>query len=338
MIQKTEKEIMKNWKGDVSKPVVSICCITYNHEKFIEDALDSFLMQETDFPFEIVIDDDCSTDNTPNIIKKYKEKFPNIINENLRNKNVGPNKNFIENLKRSKGEYIAICDGDDYWTDPLKLKKQVNFLEKNDEYGLVHTNIDWLINDSNTLIKEFKLKQIGYEFVPDDYESLLIKNFITTCSVCFRRSLINLESFFNEIINENFKMMDYPLWLEIARNSKIKYINEVTATRRVLEESASNTKSLDKKLAFLDSVKRVKYFFIKKYGCNEKTKDFIEINYYKEMFRIAFKYFDKELGKEAFVYLKRNKEYNLTIRDYIYYFALQYKFIYDILSLYKEFK
>ena len=79
MINITEKEIMKNWKGDISNPVVSICCITYNHEKYIEETIDSFLMQETNFPFEIVLGEDCSTDNTRKIVEKYKENYPNIV-------------------------------------------------------------------------------------------------------------------------------------------------------------------------------------------------------------------------------------------------------------------
>lgn len=117
MIARTEKEIMQHWEGDLETPIVSICTITYNHEKFIEEALDSFLMQETNFPFEIVVDDDCSPDATAEIIKKYMQKYPNIMNVRLREKNVGSMQNFLENMQRAKGKYIALCEGDDYWTD-----------------------------------------------------------------------------------------------------------------------------------------------------------------------------------------------------------------------------
>lgn len=130
MFDKTEQEIMKNWKGDIDKPVVSICSITYNHEKYISEAIDSFLMQETDFPFEVVIDDDCSTDNTAICIKEYIDKFPNIIKANLRNKNVGMMDNFFENIQRARGEYIAFCEGDDYWTEPKKLQIQIDLMKK----------------------------------------------------------------------------------------------------------------------------------------------------------------------------------------------------------------
>lgn len=114
--------------------MVSICCITYNHEKFIQKALDSFLMQKTNFSFEIVIHDDASTDKTQEIIKEYCLKHPNLFNpllqkENQRSK-VGGGMNPRFNYPRAKGKYIALCEGDDYWTDPYKLQKQVDLIEK----------------------------------------------------------------------------------------------------------------------------------------------------------------------------------------------------------------
>lgn len=132
MYQRTEQEIMQNWKGDTNTPLVSICTITYNHEKYIAEALDSFLMQETDFPFEIIVDEDCSLDSTAEIIKEYLKKFPSIIKAKLREINIGGDKNFIENVQRSKGKYIALCEGDDYWTDKRKLQYQIEKMKEFD--------------------------------------------------------------------------------------------------------------------------------------------------------------------------------------------------------------
>lgn len=129
MIAKTESEIMQSWTNHERAPLASICTRSYNLEKFIAVCLDSLLAQETDFPFEIVIDDDCSTDGTPAIIEEYATKFPTIIKPNLRDVNVGLKVNLVENLQRASGKYIAICDGDDFWTDPKKLEAQVHFLE-----------------------------------------------------------------------------------------------------------------------------------------------------------------------------------------------------------------
>jgi glycosyltransferase involved in cell wall biosynthesis len=122
--------------------MVSICCQTYNHEAYIGQAVESFLMQKTNFKFEILLRDDASTDGTAEICKEYARKYPELINllayeENQFQKGVSP---FGDNVKRAHGKYIAICEGDDYWTDPLKLQKQVDFLEANEEYSICWTN------------------------------------------------------------------------------------------------------------------------------------------------------------------------------------------------------
>ena len=129
----TEYEIIQQWNGNIDQPLVSICCITYNHEEFIAEALDSFLMQKTDFPFEIVISDDFSTDGTTKIIQKYVNEFPNIFKAQLRTKNVGMVTNGIETTYRTKGQYIAYCEGDDYWTDDNKLQYQIDRMKENEQ-------------------------------------------------------------------------------------------------------------------------------------------------------------------------------------------------------------
>lgn len=114
--------------------MVSVCCTTYNHKEFIGQAIESFLLQETSFRYEIVIGDDCSTDGTTEILRSYKEKYPDKIKLILPEKNRGAHLNTINTLNACEGKYIALCDGDDYWTNPQKLQKQVDFLENNSEY------------------------------------------------------------------------------------------------------------------------------------------------------------------------------------------------------------
>lgn len=131
---RTEKEVMSGWQGDLDSPVVSICCITYNHEKYIEDALNGFLNQKTDFPFEILINDDASTDGTPEVLRKYEKKYPRIIKlicqtENKFSQGLSPN--FTYNFPRARGRFIALCEGDDFWISEDKLEKQVAALTEN---------------------------------------------------------------------------------------------------------------------------------------------------------------------------------------------------------------
>lgn len=116
-------------------PLVSVCMITYNHEKYISQAIEGVLIQQTNFAFELIIGEDCSTDNTRKICLEYKEKYPNIIRLLLPDVNLGMSKNFIETIQAATGKYIAFCEGDDYWTDSEKLQKQVSFLDANQKYS-----------------------------------------------------------------------------------------------------------------------------------------------------------------------------------------------------------
>ena len=128
-----EKSIGKNEDRGNERPLVSICCLAFNHEPYIREALEGFLMQKTDFPIEVLIHDDASTDGTASIIREYEERFPDIIKpiyqtENQYSKGI-KNISGIFNFPRAKGKYIAMCEGDDYWTDPYKLQKQIDFLD-----------------------------------------------------------------------------------------------------------------------------------------------------------------------------------------------------------------
>jgi len=229
MINRTEQDIMKNWQGDATVPVVSICTITYNHEAFVAEALDSFLMQETDFPFEIVIDDDCSPDGTAEVINQYIKQFPNIIKANLREKNVGMMPNFTENMKRAKGKYIALCEGDDYWTDPLKLQKQVDFLRDNIDTTMIFENAK-IVNEKNTTSLElFNPKEVASKFV-EPIDLIQAKRIVPTGSILFCRDDAIVDFFVN---NSVLLVGDTPLFLYLAKSGKIYYNNNISSIYRV---------------------------------------------------------------------------------------------------------
>lgn len=157
-------------------PLLSVCLITYNHEDFIRQAIDGVLMQIVNFDWELIIADDCSTDSTRAIILEYKEKYPDFIKLILQEKNVGAAKNWMDLITTPKSKYIAYFEGDDYWTDPLKLQKQVDCLGQNEECNIVWTKFN-KINAIGDLLEidmpqfEKKLENVTIENFFENYRT-----------------------------------------------------------------------------------------------------------------------------------------------------------------------
>ena len=193
MTQRTEQKIMQNWEGDIAKPLVSISCITYNHEDYIAEAIDSFLMQETDFPFEIVVRDDCSTDNTAEIIREYAKRYPHLIKpiyekENQYSKGVRPTP---VTFKKSVGEYIALCEGDDYWIDPGKLQIQVDLMRENPECHLSFHPADEVIDGDFAGNVWGNLNADNKIFTDSEMITSIPSHDCPTASMVFRREVMD---------------------------------------------------------------------------------------------------------------------------------------------------
>lgn len=175
--------------------IVSVCMITYNHEKYISEAIDGVLMQKTNFPIELIIGEDCSTDNTRKIVLEYTEKSPDIIRPLLSESNLGMTKNFIETMQAASGKYIALCEGDDYWTDPYKLQKQVDFLEENQNYSVCcHRYSIVKINSKKTPdhLDEFFIDYPnGFEY---DLQQIMKYGILKTLTVVFRKDMIDIST------------------------------------------------------------------------------------------------------------------------------------------------
>lgn len=202
----------------MEKIKVSACIITYNQEQFIRECLDGALRQQTDFSYEIVIGDDCSTDNTLAICKEYAAKYPDLIRLIPRKKNLGMSGNWTSTIQECQGEYIALCEGDDYWTDPLKLQKQVSFLEQNPDYVLTFHPVA-ILNSENKIINDFLTK------VPETYETIealaRFGNYIHTPSVVFRNVVKDFPYEFRLS-----PIVDYFLYLMLAEHGKLKFLED----------------------------------------------------------------------------------------------------------------
>lgn len=204
--------------------IVSVCMITYNHEPYIAEAIEGVLMQKTNFQIELIVGEDCSTDRTREICKIYKEKYPDLIKLRLPENNLGVMPNFIENLQACTGKYIAICEGDDYWTNPLKLQKQVDLLEADPSLsGSSH-------GCTMIYISGRKEKQFVYKYLNRIELSWFLKNgiFITTGSLLFRTNILEKAPYFANELFAGDTLLKYLM----LSSGDIGYIPEVMSVYR----------------------------------------------------------------------------------------------------------
>lgn len=237
----------------MNHPMVSIACVTYNHENYISNAIDGFLMQKCNFDFEIIIGDDNSTDNTKVFLEKYKNEYPDKIQIILSDENRGSLENNIKVISACKGEFIAFCDGDDYWTDPIKLQKQVDFLNTNPKYVMTYSDIS-LVNESNLPIdgiKKFADHKNHYKS-GDIFWDLYKNSFINTNTSCVRSDIIiELLDYVKNSKKDIRYIYDYWLWLHVARKGKVKFIDEIMAAYRIHDQRISRKSYFEKRWPFV---------------------------------------------------------------------------------------
>ena len=240
MLNRTQEEIIQKWPKDWNTPLVSVRCITYNQQSFIAQTLDGFLSQETDFPFEVIVHDVASTDKTADVIREYEKKYPKIIKPIYETENqYSKNDDSLDKIVDSacKGKYIAFCEGDDYWIDPLKLQKQISFLEKNLDYGYSYTNFKGF-NQQKQQFFEMNIEGLS----GDNYahEMLNPTSSIWTLTFCCRKELYLSRPKLNR---KEYFCGDRLIFLHLASISKGLYLPECTSVYRKLSESASHFKS-----------------------------------------------------------------------------------------------
>lgn len=266
--------------------MVLVKCLTFNQAAYIEDAMNGFCMQKTTFPFVCGIIDDASTDGEPDIIKNYLQlnfdledksfvrneetnDYVMTLARHKTNKNCSfvvfflkynhyqihkPKAPYLNKLINSK--YIAICEGDDYWIDPLKLQKQVFFLENNLSYNMVYTKYKERHND---IIKDGSWNLLEGNCLKP---YLLRKGFIPTASVMFRNNFL----FDLDYKNKNFPLGDVPIWIQLMHSGPIKLLPDVTTAYRILEGSASHPKNFLKGMLFDLGAHECRKYFSDKYG------------------------------------------------------------------------
>lgn len=259
----------------MSIPLLSVCLITYNHEKFIRQAIEGILNQQVNFPIEIVVADDCSTDSTREIITEYEQKNPGLFRLIFQQKNVGAARNWLDMLSLPQSKYIAYLEGDDYWIDDLKLQKQVDFLEANPGYAICFHSVYDLHTDGRLQ----PAPSPGSENRTFEITDLARVNFISSPSVVYRRFPVK------ELPDWILKapVGDYVLHLLYAARGKIYFIAELMAVYRRHEQGLwSLHKNHVQAVKLKWVVDKMDQYFSYKYHDSFYSKKFLE-DYYLSM-------------------------------------------------------
>lgn len=256
---------------------VSIIVITYNQEHSISQTLDSIISQECDFPYKIIVNDDCSKDKTPIILKQYVSLYPQLIDLQLNEKNFGIVANYFNAVNRSSSEFIAVCAGDDWWCDPLKLQKQVDFMENHPECGFLYTGYKQFINGEYREMQSIK----RYSF-----DEIIKKgNGVPALTSFYRRILGEKYQNIVQPLSHDWGMEDQPMVLWFSLESKIMSIDDVTAVYRVDEGSAYHG-NIDKAIGMSLRSYDICCYFLNKYH----REDLLPAVQKKHVFSMIYKY------------------------------------------------
>lgn len=239
------------------KVKLSVAVITYNQEQTIAKTLDSILQQEHGYSYEIVIGEDCSTDRTRDILLEYQLRYPDVIRLLLNEKNIGLIRNYFNVIEHCQGEYIMQCAGDDWWL-PGKVALQIPYMDNHPECGMCYTKAAEFIQEQE--------RQKGYwggRYT--EFGDLIRANTVPALTVVMRNVLLN--RYIDEIcpLYREWRMEDYPLWLWMSRESKIHFMDEITAVYRVLVDSLSHSNNVEYEIAFAHNVIDIKTYFYNQY-------------------------------------------------------------------------
>jgi glycosyltransferase involved in cell wall biosynthesis len=321
-------------------PLVSVKMITYNHAPFIAQAIEGVLQQKTNFPFELVIGEDCSTDGTQEIVLEYQKKYPDIIHVITSDKNVGMKKNSYRTTKACRGKYLAFCEGDDYWHHPHKLQKQTDYLESHPECGLVYSSYDVYHVGSGKHIKDYirykKWVMPSNPRISDFVGKSYMRVGILTCTVLARRVLcehiIESDPYIHQ--SDHFLMGDTQLWAEIATMARINFISESLATHIITDESATRSKDIKKLYRFTISSAELMLYLCNKYNLPPSIRNMNEAMWYEYSLQLALHSRNGGLADEVL-----RKKRTLTLKEWCRYYGAKnivFHYIYRIAALFRN--
>lgn len=322
-------ELIRNSDLDTtgSAPRVSVCLITYNHAPYIRECIESLLDQQTAFSYEICIGEDESSDGTREICVEYAEKYPDKIRLILRSQSEPVRcsfrsqgvYNYIETSKACRGKYVAQCDGDDVWLDPLKLQKQYDTMESDPSISMVFSDFEiWYEMSGRRTGNRFERNQAPprHDDIIQFRRDLVCMNYHIAASSVLMRTQDLLDIFDkNEAAFKTLPMGDTTTWCEMLEIGRFKYIDEPLVARRQLAESDSSSQSAERKFRFVNDASNLGIMLGKKYGL---PMDVIRENKIKNCNRYALLSGDlTEISQ-----LHSNAEYSFPVIEHLLYHAI----------------
>lgn len=308
---------------------LSVHLITYNNEDHIEDTLQSILKQKVSFDYEIVVGDDCSTDNTLQIINTYASKYPNRFNVLKNDSQLGILKNFKATLDRCKGKYIYDISGDDQLNTELSLQKMIDKLNANSNLGFIDSGYDRL-DDKTGNVNKF-INSFLINSSKNTYKEAILLGKVAPIGHCFNRELLYKHVDFDTYLKMDMSFEDYPILVDLVMQTDFERINESLHTYRVHDNSHSHRKNLKHLLSQRDEMKKLFDYFSKKYSFSDILKAQYYKDHYKHILFLAGYFEDKFLGKDTFKKVKQK-----GLKDYIHYWASQSKPFRKLISLRKK--
>jgi len=270
-------------------PLVSVIVTTYNHGPYIEQCLESLVAQETEYPYEILVGEDCSQDDTREKVVRLAEKYPDKMRAFLNEKNL--KRGNSPNLRRNaRGKYLALCEGDDFWHRTDKLQIQVKVLENDPEVSVVCSGVDALFQETGRLIKAVDRRTGAWTgHYPDITKAILLRDIgVQTCSAVTRKSHVDHIRDNNPYeFSSQWPMGDIQTWLELSRLGKIVHMDESLATYRVMADSASRSSDPDKLLDFNEKCLQILLHYVEKFGYEDEVRRRLIWRYFRAVAGIA---------------------------------------------------
>ena len=285
------------------EPLVSILCLTYNHAGFISQAIEGFLMQKTNFPFEILIHDDASTDGTTEIIKEYERKYPELIKPIYQKENqfsIGVKITLTYQYPRARGKYLAFCEGDDYWIDPNKLQKQVDFLEVNSDISLCYHGVNQEFIGGQTEVNSLSVVEAGDIF---DTSSIWTNWTIQTSTIVIKSEIVRSQDFILRASDSKMYFGDMFLILSANEYGRVVGLKEIMSVYRKHSGSITDQGSnptVDNMVKMLNYIRFIGTLF------NGKYKSQCRSYYSFKTFRYAYVCKERGLINKSIVFFMKS--------------------------------